>query len=113
MSNSLITSAVFSALLLGVAPGAVSRAQAVPWPALAQAAQSTTVEGCLARGAKDGEYAITAGQQRYAVVAGAGVDLSAHLNHKVQLTGTVEGSGASNVLRASAVKMIATSCDAS
>ena len=113
MSNSLITSAVFSALLLGVAPGAVSRAQAVPWPALAQAAQSPAVEGRLARGAKDCEYAIPAGQQRYAVVAGAGVDLSAHLNHKVQLTGTVEGSGASNVLRASAVKMIATSCDAS
>lgn len=113
MSNSLVASAVFSALLVGVAPGAVSRAQAVPWPALAQAAQSTTVEGCLAQGAKDGEFALTAGQQRYAVVAGAGVDLSAHLNHKVQLTGTVEGSGASNVLRASAVKMIATSCDAS
>ena len=29
MSNSLVASAVFSALLVGVAPGAVSRAQAV------------------------------------------------------------------------------------
>lgn len=113
MSNSLVTSAVFAALLFGFAPGAVSRAQAVPWPALAQAAQSTTIEGCLAGGEKEGEFALTAGRQRYAVVAGAGVDLSAHLNHKVQLTGTVEGSGSSNVLKASAVKMIATSCDAS
>lgn len=113
MSNSLVTSALFSALLLGVAPGAVSRAQAVPWPALAQAAQSTTIEGCLAGGEKEGEFALTAGRQRYAVVPGVGVDLSAHVNHKVQLTGTVEGSGSSNVLKASAVKMIATSCDAS
>jgi hypothetical protein len=112
MSNTLVTSAVLSSLLLGVAPGLVSSAQAVPWPALAQAAQSTTVEGCLAAGTKDGEFAITAGRQRYAVVAAAGVDLSAHLNHKVQLTGTVEGSGDSNVLKASAVKMIATTCDA-
>lgn len=113
MSNTLVTSALFVSLLIGVAPGTVSRAQAVPWPALAQAAQSTTVEGCLAAGARDGEFALTAGRQRYAVVAGAGVDLTAHVNHKVQLTGTVEGDGASSVLTARAVKMIATSCDAS
>lgn len=113
MSNTLVTSVLVGSLLLGAAPGAVSRAQATPWPGLAQAAQSTTLEGCLAAGANDGEFALTAGRQRYAVVAAAGVDLSAHVNHKVQITGTVEGSGASNVLKASAVKMIATSCDAS
>lgn len=112
MSNSRITSAILASLLLGAVPGAVSLAQAVPWPALAQSAQSTTVEGCLAAGTQEGEFALTTGRQRYAVVAGAGVDLTAHVNHKVQLTGTVEGGGSSNVLRANAVKMISTTCDA-
>ncbi|MGE0362403.1 MAG: hypothetical protein AB7H93_23125 [Vicinamibacterales bacterium] len=82
-------------------------------PGGAAAAQSTTVEGCLGAGARDGEFALAAGADRYVVIPAAGVQLAAHLNHKVQLTGAVEKGSTGNVLRASAVKMVSTTCDAS
>lgn len=85
----------------------------LPQAHAAAAAQATTLEGCLGAGAKDGEFVLAAGADRYVVIPAAGVQLAAHLNHKVQLTGAVEKGSTGSVLRASAVRMVSTSCDAS
>jgi hypothetical protein len=77
---------------------------------LATQAAPTTVEGCLQ---SDGAaFTLRAGDTRYALVAGDGVDLSRHVNHQVELTGTIERADSGRVLKVSALKMIAGSCAA-
>jgi hypothetical protein len=77
-----------------------------------QQAQAATVEGCLEKGTRAGEFNLIAADQRYLVVPAEGVDLMAHIDHRVQLTGTVERGSTGSVLRASGLKMIAPTCRA-
>ena len=104
-------------LMVGVLLGAVtlvetSRAQHVPESIEAISSQSTTLEGCLRPGEREGEFSFTGASGTYAVVPGTGVNLTAHLNHLVQVTGTVEKSTKGSVLHASAVKMVSAACSA-
>ena len=50
-------------------------------------------------------------QVTYQVQAAAEIDLASHLNHRIELTGTVEKTDAGMILKATALKMVATSCD--
>lgn len=106
---------VIAGVLAGVVGlgSAVPRAQDRPLLSRSVAVQSTTLEGCLRQGAKDGEFSFAAGGDEYTVVPSSGLNLAAHLNHQVQVTGTVEKKVPTSVLRASAVKMVAASCTAS
>ena len=104
-------------LMVGVLVGAVtlvetSRAQQTPLSIEAISTQSTTLEGCLRPVERDGEFAFTTAGDTYAVVPATGVNLAAHLNHVVQLTGTVEKSTKGSVLHASVVKMVSAACAA-
>ena len=60
------------------------------WVVSANAAP-VTVTGCLEKGHEKGEFQLshaTGGDaQQYELVAGKGVDLNAHLGHKVEITG--------------------------
>lgn len=85
--------------------------QREPLPSTAIAAQSTTLEGCLKKGMADGEFALSAAGTDYVVVPSDGVNLAAHVNHQIQVTGAVEKGG--RIFKASAVKMVATTCSAS
>jgi hypothetical protein len=76
-------------------------------PVSAQAAP-TTVEGCLQQVGSG--LTLRAGSTRYSLVAGSGIDLARHVDHQVELTGTIERMEARRVLRVAALKMIATTC---
>lgn len=105
------------ALMVGALIGVVtfveaSRAPQAPLSGQTMSVQTTTLEGCLRPGKRDGEFAFTAGADSYAVVPAAGVNLAAHLNHQVQVTGVVEKGSRGSVLHASAVKMVSAACTA-
>lgn len=74
--------------------------------------EETTVAGCLQSGSNAGEFVLVADdKQTYQVQPGEGVELGPHANHRVELTGLVERSEASVVLKATVLKMVATSCE--
>jgi hypothetical protein len=54
-------------------------------------AAPVTVTGCLEKGHEQGEFQLShatgGGAEQYELVAGKGVDLNAHLGHKVEITG--------------------------
>jgi hypothetical protein len=82
--------------------------------ALTVAAQpdESIITGCLQRGANDGEFILAADdKQTYRIQPVDGVELAAHANHRVELTGTVEKTETDAVVKASALKMVATSCE--
>lgn len=76
-------------------------------------AQSSTLEGCLRTAAAEGEFTFTSGKDTFTVMPADGVNLAAHVNHQVQITGTVEKGARGSVLHASALKMVAATCAAS
>ena len=63
------------------------------WLAFAGSANaaSVTVTGCLAKGHGQGEFQLShatgGGADKYELIAGKGVDLNAHVGHKVEVTG--------------------------
>lgn len=87
-------------------------ASVAPWQAASET-QSKTIEGCLMAGSASGEFLVSTGSERHTVVAGQGIDLAAHVNHRVQLQGALEKGTSGQVFRATAVKMLAASCSAS
>ena len=46
----------------------------------------------------------------YQVQAGEGVEVAPHVDHRVELTGTVEKTESSLIIKAKALKMVSTSC---
>lgn len=72
--------------------------------------EEMTVAGCL-QTADEGFVLLTDDKQTYQVQAAEGVEVAPHANHRVELTGTVEKSDTSTVLKATALKMVATSCE--
>lgn len=51
-------------------------------------------------------------KQTYQVQPAENVELPPHTNHRVELTGTVEKSETDAVVKATALKMVADSCEA-
>lgn len=108
MTHVLLAGALAVTLGLGSAV-----AQQGPAPPTADyVSQETTIEGCLRAGSASGEFIVSTASERHTVVAAQGIDLGAHADHRVQLTGAVEKGQSGQVFRATAVKMIATSCRA-
>jgi hypothetical protein len=95
--------------IVGLSAAAASSAAA---PADLSVDQGATIQGCLFAGSATGEYLFSTGSERHTVVAGQGVDLAAHVNHRVELTGALEQGSAGQVFRATALKMVAPSCTA-
>ena len=77
--------------------------------------ETTTVAGCLKAGTDAGQFVLVLGDgKQYQVQAAEGaegVDLAAHENHRVELTGTLDKNATDPVLKATALKMVATSCE--
>jgi nicotinamidase-related amidase len=78
----------------------------------ARQAQEVSLTGCLKAGEKDGDFVLVIDEkEKHQVQAGEGVELAPHLNHRVQITGTIEKSETTSVLKATALKMVADSCE--
>ena len=77
----------------------------------AQQPEETTVVGCLQAGANTGEFVLVNDEKvTYEVQAAEGVEIAPHVNHRVELTGTVEKTESSMIVKAKALKMVSTSC---
>ena len=77
----------------------------------AQQTEDTTVVGCLQAGANTGEFVLVNDEKTtYQVRAAEGVEIAPHLNHRVELTGTIEKTESSMIFKATALKMVSTSC---
>lgn len=82
-------------------------------PHAAHQGQQATVTGCLQTGPNAGDFVlVTDEKETYLVQAAEGVDLASHANHRVELTGTIEKTDARSILKASTLKMVASSCEA-
>ena len=78
------------------------------------AAQSeeVTIAGCIKAATTEGQFIFAADdKQAYQIQAAEGVEVAAHLNHRVELTGVVEKKDETAVFKASALKMVAASCE--
>jgi hypothetical protein len=83
------------------------------WPPAAAQEQETTIAGCLQASTNPGGFVLVADdKQTYQVQAAENVELAPHANHRVEVTGTVEKSEDNNVLKATALKMVESSCEA-
>jgi hypothetical protein len=77
----------------------------------AQQPEETTVTGCLQAGANTGEFVLVNDEKTtYQVHAAEGVEIAPHVNHRVELTGTIEKTESSMIFKAKALKMVSTSC---
>jgi hypothetical protein len=86
---------------------------AVPAQEGAQQPEDATVVGCLQAGANTGEFVLVNDERTtYQVHAAEGVEIAPHVNHRVELTGTIEKTESSMILKAKALKMVSTSCGA-
>ena len=82
-------------------------------PDAARQAQEVTLTGCLQAGSNSGDFVLVLDdKETYQIQAAEGVDLAPHANHRVELTGVIEKTDASPVLKTTALKMIASSCEA-
>jgi hypothetical protein len=82
---------------------------ATPWQ---EPAPSATIEGCLLSGSAAGEFIVSTGRERLTAMAEQGVDLAAHVNHRVRLTGALEVAHVGEVFRVTALTLVATTCAA-
>jgi len=74
--------------------------------------EETTVAGSLQSSPNTGEFVLVADDKNtYQVQPAESVELAAHANHRVELTGSVETTETSSVLKATALKMVASSCE--
>ena len=69
--------------------------------AAAGQSEDVTVGGCLQAGAKEGEFVLVVDDKiTYQIQPAEGVELAPHANHRVELTGTVEKTETSSILKA-------------
>jgi hypothetical protein len=74
--------------------------------------EQTTIAGCVQMDAERNQFVLLADDKAtYHIQAAEGVDVASHANHRVELTGTVEKNEQSNVLKVTALKMVASTCD--
>lgn len=84
---------------------------AVPAQQSAQPPEDTTIVGCLQAGANTGEFVLVNDEKAtYQVHAAEGVEIAPHVNHRVELTGTIEKTESSMIFKAKGLKMVSTSC---
>jgi hypothetical protein len=77
----------------------------------AQQPEESTIAGCLQAGSNEGEFVLVNDEKTtYQVQAAEGVAVAPHVNHRVELTGTVEKTESSLIIKAKAMKMVSTSC---
>ena len=77
----------------------------------AQLPEASTIAGCLQTGSNEGEFVLVNDEKTtYQVQAAEGVEVAPHVNHRVELTGTVEKTESSLIIKAKALKMVSTSC---
>jgi hypothetical protein len=77
----------------------------------AQQPEESTVAGCLQAGSNEGEFVLVNDEKAtYQVQAAEGVEVAPHVNHRVELTGIVEKTESSLIMKAKALKMVSTSC---
>ena len=77
----------------------------------AQQPEESTIAGCLQAGSNEGEFVLVNDEKTtYQVQAAEGVEVAPHVNHRVELTGTVEKTESSLIIKAKALKMVSTSC---
>ena len=89
------------------AKSAASDTKAPAKMAPAKAAGSNTITGCL--GKSDGGYTIANGRYKKGIPVTTDKDLSAHVGHKVQLTGTLN-KGAKPAFAATDMKHLEATC---
>jgi hypothetical protein len=95
-----------SMVILAVVVVGVSSANAV------RQAQEVSLTGCLKAGEKEGDFVLVINEKEtHHVQPADGVELAPHLNHKVEITGALEKSETRSVLKATALKMVADSCE--
>jgi hypothetical protein len=74
-------------------------------------AQDSPVVGCLKSGAEATAFVLeTDDKSSYMVQAGDGVELSPHVNQRVEVTGSIDKTESAATLKATAIKMVAASC---
>ncbi len=78
--------------------------------AAAGTAKTHQLTGCLEKDAAGTGYMLTNARYKKGVAVKSSEDLSAHVGHKIQLTGDWEGTGAEKTFNATAVKHIADTC---
>jgi hypothetical protein len=95
-----------SAMFIGqIALHATPAQEGAPQP------EETTAIGCLQAGATTGEVVLLNDEQTtYQVHAAEGVEITPHVDHRVELTGTTEQTESSRIFKAKALKMVSTSC---
>src|SRR5688500_18521558 len=65
----------------------------------------TTVTGCLQAGANTGEFVLVNDEKTtYQVNAAEGVEVTPHVNHRVELMGTIEKTESSMIFKTKALK---------
>jgi hypothetical protein len=104
MKHVVLAGALASLCGLGTAVGVSS---ATPWQ---EPAPTATIEGCLLSGSAAGEFILSTGKERRTAIAGQGVDLAAHVNHRVRLTGALEIAHVGEVFRVTGLTLVATTC---
>ena len=113
MKARLFAASAIGAALLWAAPAGAQDKKAE--------GSSVSVTGCLAQGDQSNEYSIKdASGKTYGLNAGSGVNLKAHLGHKVTITGTPMGekkepgktgkTEESEHLQVSNLAMVSTTC---
>jgi hypothetical protein len=84
----------------------------VSGPLAAGQAQEATLAGCLQATDDSRDFKLVLDdKEAYQVQPADGVELAPHANHRVELTGTIEKTESSMLLKATALKMVATSCE--
>ena len=76
----------------------------------AQQPEESTIAGCLQAGLNEGEFVLVNDEKTTYQVQAEGVEVAPHVNHRVELTGTVEKTESSLIIKAKALKMVSTSC---
>jgi hypothetical protein len=99
-------------LMLTMFLGAVAYAQQTPPTTQDQQdTQSTTITGCLTKGANTGEYAIKDSKTGQ-ILTFAGPDrLDSYVNHTVQLTGKMMASGNEKSFQPQSIKTVSNTCE--
>lgn len=74
--------------------------------------QAMTMAGCLQTGVNAGEFVLVNDEKTtYQVHPAEGVEVAAHVNHRVELTGTIETTESGTIFKATALKMVSTACE--
>jgi len=98
-------------MFLGAAAYAQNPPQQTPPSQDQQDTQSTTVTGCLTKGANTGEYMISDSKTGEKLTFAGPDRLDSYVNHTVQLTGKMMMSGNEKSFQPQSIKTISNACE--